>query len=739
MSIAATRDGLGAIDAPSDAPRTLELIVPGMHCAGCIRTIETGLNDVAGVVSARANLGERRVRVTWKGEDAAPITDRLTQLGFDWHQGDDNADDLERETSRELLISLAVAGFAAANVMLLSVSVWSGAEAETRSLFHWISALIATPAVLFAGRPFYRSAARALAAGRLNMDVPISLAVLMALAMSLVETILDGEVAYFDASISLLFFLLIGRALDHHMRQRARHSLSALARLVPDTATVIGDDGEEVARPLSTIFPGTRLRIRPGDRVPIDGRVVAGESDIDISLVTGESIPIHAEKGTTLQAGTLTINGSLELETTALSRDSFIARMREMMTAAENGRAGHRRIADRVAALYAPVVHLLALLTFIGWMTLAGDWRDAIYAAITVLIITCPCALGLAVPVVQVVAAGRLFQSGILARSGEALERAADVDHVIFDKTGTLTLGEPRLINAGAHSDRTIAIAAGLARNSRHPLCRALVQAAKDRAVTSGVCRDVSEHAGLGLEGQVEGTTARLGSAAWCGVTGSSSDASNIVCLTIGDEVSVFHLADRDRPGIETAIARLRTMGLDLEILSGDRAEVVVPMAERLGIDQYTAGLTPNGKLDRIRSLSDSGTGTMMVGDGLNDVPVLAAADVSVTPMSAADIGRASAGFVSLRDSLEAVPEIVEVARLARRRVRENIALAIAYNCIAVPIAMAGLATPLIATIAMSSSSIIVIANALRLQRARRPATKTASRKDAGMALETAT
>jgi len=365
---------------------------------------------------------------------------------------------------------------------------------------------------------------------------------------------------------------------------------------------------------------------------------------------------------------------------------------------------------------------------------LAGDWRDAIYAAITVLIITCPCALGLAVPVVQVVAAGRLFQSGILARSGEALERAADVGHVIFDKTGTLTLGEPRLIDAGAHSDRTIAIAAGLARNSRHPLCRALVQAAKDRAVTSGVCRDVSEHAGLGLEGQVEGTTARLGSAAWCGVTGSSSDASNIVYLTIGDEVSVFHLADRDRPGIETAIARLRTMGLDLEILSGDRAEVVVPMAERLGIDQYTAGLTPNGKLDRIRSLSDSGTGTMMVGDGLNDVPVLAAADVSVTPMSAADIGRASAGFVFLRDSLEAVPEIVEVARLARRRVRENIALAIAYNCIAVPIAMAGLATPLIATIAMSSSSIIVIANALRLQRARRPATKTASRKDAGMA-----
>lgn len=753
MSITATRLDLGpapnlreTVDASEaetsrGAPQTLELIVPGMHCAGCIRTIENGLSSLPDVVSARANLGERRVRITWKGQDASPITDRLTELGFDWHRGDDNTDELERATSRELLISLAVAGFAAANVMLLSVSVWSGAEAETRSLFHWISALIATPAVLFAGRPFYRSAARALAARRLNMDVPISLAVLLALAMSVFETILDGEVAYFDASVSLLFFLLIGRVLDHQMRQRARHSLAALARLAPDSAAVIESGGTEVATPLALIPVGARLLVRSGDRVPIDGRVVAGESDVDISLVTGESIPVHADVGTELRAGALALNGSLELETTTLARDSFIARMREMMAAVENGRSNHRRIADRVAALYAPAVHLLALLTFVGWMATAGDWRAAIYAAITVLIITCPCALALAVPVVQVVAAGRLFQSGILAKSGEALERAAEVNHVVFDKTGTLTMGEPCLLAGDEHAERSIAIAAGLARNSRHPLCRALVKAATERGIKPWDCAGVSEHAGQGLEGRIVGSVARLGSATWCGVAetqpGASDDDDNsVVFLAIGADVSVFRFSDRDRPGIGAALSRLRKMGLSMEILSGDRAEVVGPMARRLNIDTHAAGLSPEEKLGRVRRLRETGASTMMVGDGLNDVPVLAAADVSMTPTGAADIGRASADFVFLRDSLEAVPEVLDVARLARRRVRENIALAIAYNCVAVPIAMAGLATPLIATIAMSSSSILVIANALRLQRARRPVRESEKRLGPGEPIE---
>ena len=739
MSIAATHDNVGVqanrpepdgarpADALGQAHQTLELIVPGMHCAGCIRTIENGLGEVASVVSARANLGERRVRVIWRGEDASPITEKLTTLGFESHGINEATDDLERAKSRELLVALAVAGFAAANVMLLSVSVWSGAEAETRSLFHWISALIATPAVLFAGRPFYHSAARALAARWLNMDVPISLAVLMALAMSLVETALDGEIAYFDASVSLLFFLLIGRVLDNHMHQRARHSLAALARLVPDTAIVIGNNNQETPTPLARIPLGARLRVLSGDRVPIDGRVVAGESDVDISLVTGESLPVHAVKGAVLQAGALTLNGSLELETTAIAGESFISRMREMMTAVENGRAAHRRIADRVAGLYAPVVHLLALLTFIGWMATTGDWRDAVYAAITVLIITCPCALGPAVPVVQVVAAGRLFQNGILAKSGEALERAAEIQHVLFDKTGTLTVGEPRLENENTYADRSIAIAAGLARHSRHPLCRALVQAAKARGVTLAECDRVSEHAGLGLEGHVDGSDARLGSARWCGLAPISVDDRSVVCLTVDDDTFVFRFSDRDRPGIRTALTRLKAMGLDLGILSGDRAEVVAAMAKRLGIGDYEASLAPDEKLDRVRSLSEAGTPTMMIGDGLNDVPVLAAADVSMTPMNAADIGRASADFVFLRDSLEAVPEVVEVARLARRRVRENIALAIAYNCVAVPIAMAGLATPLIATIAMSSSSIIVVANALRLQGKRRREVKQAT------------
>lgn len=717
MSIAAS---CTIASATAGDEQVLELIVPGMHCAGCIRSIETGLGEVANVVEARANLGERRVRVVWRGQSPEPITDRLSALGFEWHLGDDDTSDHEQATMRELLIALAVAGFASANVMLLSVSVWSGAEAETRSLFHWISALIATPAVLFAGRPFYRSAAKALVARRLNMDVPISLAVLMALGMSLSETMLDGEIAYFDASISLLFFLLIGRVLDHRMRQRARRSIATLARLVPDKATVVDPARGEIEVPVREIGVGARLRIRPGDRIPMDGRVVSGASDVDISLVTGESVPVAADIGAELRAGTLNLNGALELETTALSRDSFISRMREMMTAVENARPSHRRLVDRVAALYAPAVHVLAFLTFAGWMVAVGDWRQATYAAITVLIITCPCALGLAVPVVQVVAAGRLFQNGILARSGEALERLAEVRHVLFDKTGTLTIGEPRLISADQHTDGDIAAAAGLALKSRHPLCRALVKAAKQRGIAPRDSIETTEHAGQGLEGRMDGGVARLGNAEWCGtVDPRDSDHSTVHLVTADGSRVCFDFADRERPALISTLDRLRAMGLELEILSGDRAEVVTPLARRLKVDRASSALTPGAKLERVRALRDAGTPTLMVGDGLNDVPVLAAADVSMTPMSAADIGRARADFVFLRESFEAVPEVIEVARLARRRVRENITLAIVYNCIAVPIAMAGLATPLIATIAMSTSSILVTANALRLQRSR--------------------
>jgi len=713
--------GNGALRAASrdlgDGSLALDLMVPGMHCAGCIRSIERGLTELDEVLKARANLGERRVTVTWTGDAPARITERLSGLGFDWHLADDADAADDGEEMRGLVRALAVAGFAAANVMLLSVSVWSGAAGETRDLFHWLSGLIAVPAVIYAGRPFYRSAWRALAARRLNMDVPISLAVLLALVMSLFETAAGGEHAYFDASVSLLFFLLIGRVLDHLMRRRARRSVAALARLVPDGATVLNPDGSTAYLQLGDIEPGRVLLIRPGDRVPLDARVVSGRGDIDCALVTGESAPVAAGPGTLLQAGTLNLAGVLEAETVARAETSFVARMREMMAAAEASRSPFRKFADRVAEIYAPAVHLLAAVTFAGWMFATGDWREAAYSAIAVLIITCPCALGLAVPIVQVVAAGRLFEAGVLMRDGEALERLAEVDHALFDKTGTLSVGAPVLRDLEAHDPAHLRLAAGLARDASHPLSRALVRAASALDLAPEPCRDVREFPGQGLEGQAGGGTVRLGSAAWCGAEDHDGDATSVHLSVDGVAVARFTFADTDRPDAGTALGRLEADGVDVAILSGDRQATVDAMARRLGVDQAEGALLPADKLARLETLRRTGAKVLMVGDGLNDAPVLTAADVSMTPVTAADIGRAQADFVFLHESLDAVPDALEVARAAHRRVRENVTLAVLYNCVAVPVAVFGLATPLIAAIAMSTSSIIVTANALRLWR----------------------
>ena len=730
----------------------LDLMVPDMHCAGCIRSIERGLAELEQVITARANLGERRVAVTWKQgrvgegpEDGARdgvrdgaaaavgahgITDKLEALGFVWHLADDADTAHETEILRELLWSLAVAGFATANVMLLSVSVWSGAMSETRDLFHWISALIAVPAVFYAGRPFYRSAWRSLAGRRLNMDVPVSLAVLLALFMSLYEVARGGPHAYFDAAVSLLFFLLIGRVLDQVMRRRAHRAVSALARLVPAGATAVDCAGKHVFQPLERILTGSRILIRPGDRVPIDACILSGTGDIDCSLISGESAPVTIGPGAVLRAGMLNLNGVIEARTIAPVEDSFVSRMREMMAAAEHSRGPFRKIADRMAEIYGPAVHILALLTFLGWVLASGDWHQALLAAITVLIITCPCALGLAVPIVQVVAAGRLFENGVMMRSGDALERLALVDRAFFDKTGTLTMGQAGLVESVAHDNQALAVAASLAKGGSRPLAQALVQAAEARGLILPPCTDAREKPGHGMEGVVDGRRVRLGRADWCGGSPDPSDDgySTSVLSVDGRIVERFRFTDTDRPDARDAISGIQHLGIDTEILSGDRQSIVDGMAGRLNITHTAGGLLPQDKVARVTEARANGHTILMVGDGINDAPVMAAADVSMAPVSAADIGRGQADFVFLRESLMAVPETVRTARLAMRLIKQNIGLALAYNCIAVPLAMFGLATPLVAAIAMSSSSILVTLNALRLyRRGRDPKPNTAA------------
>ena len=392
-----------------DGLRQIDLSVPAVHCAACIRTIEGALRKIEGVEQARVNLSTRRVSVKWRGNEVPPLVEALEQAGYQANLFDAEEDRRDPELDRQVR-ALAVAGFAAMNIMLLSVSVWSGASPETRLAFHWISAALALPALLYSGRIFFVSAWSALRQGRTNMDVPISIGVCLAFAISIYDTATNGPHAYFDAATSLLFFLLIGRTLDHMMRTKARNAVVGLTRMMPRGATVIRKDGSRDYLPAGEIEPGMRLAVAPGDRILVDGVVERGSSDVDFSIVTGESLPLTVTAGSRLRSGTLNLTGALTMRATSSARNSFVAEMVGLMAAAEDGRAHYRRLADRAARLYSPVVHLTALVTFLGWMAATGDWHRAISIAIAVLIITCPCALGLAVPMVQVVAARRLFE-----------------------------------------------------------------------------------------------------------------------------------------------------------------------------------------------------------------------------------------------------------------------------------------------------------------------------------------
>ena len=699
-----------------DGSSRLEFAVPDAYCASCITTIENALCALPQVKRARVNLSTRRVGVTFAPNEGSVLAlpAAIRASGYRTHVLDPSAESGKDPALGELVRAMAVAGFAAANIMLFSVSVWAGADAATRGLFHWISALIALPAIAYAGRPFFRSALAALSVRRTNMDVPISIGVLLATGLSLYETVVSGEHAYFDASTMLLFFLLVGRVLDHLMQQRARGALANLARLAPKRATLVRDDGALTQVPIEAVEPGARLLIRAGERVPADCRIATGSGMIDNSLVTGEALPLPAGPGDRLVAGAVALDGSLTVEVERPAAASFLARMGEMMAAAENSRTGYRRIADRASALYAPAVHLAALLTFIGWMLAGAGWHTALTDAVAVLIITCPCALGLAVPMVQTVAAGRLFRNGIMMRDGAALERAADVTTVIFDKTGTLTRGTLEFDGDSEASEEAQRMAARLAAHSTHPLARSLADAFGPSGILAG---GATEHPGQGVETVDGGVVWRLGSAAFCGVRAGAIKlaATRVFLSRNGLPVAAFAFHDVLRADAAAAMDRLADDGIRREILSGDTPAAVSAVADELDADAAQGGQSPADKLQRLTGKAEAGERVMMVGDGINDAPALRAAHVSMAPSDASDIGRSAADFVFTNDRLESVPLVIAFARRARRLVLENFGIAIAYNAIALPLAVAGQVTPLIAALAMSGSSVLVVANALRL------------------------
>ena len=764
----------------ADGTHELTLAVDGLQCGACVWLIESILGREPAVESGRINMTSRRLKIVWRGEArlAADLVARVEALGYRLMPFDAQAlAAASDQVGRKLIRALAVAGFAAGNVMLISIGIWAGAAAgwldsmgpATRTLLHWVSALIALPAIAYAGMPFFASAAAALRQRHANMDVPISVGVVLVAVMSLAETLNHGPHTYFDSAITLLFFLLIGRVLDHRARGQARATAEQLLTLRASDAAVLQPDGSVARRPQQSIGVGDRVLVGLGEAVSADGVVEQGVSSLDTSLVTGESLPLSVAPGWRVFAGTLNLGEPLVIRATATGGSTLLAECVRLIEAAESRRTRFVVLADRVARRYAPAVHLAALMTFAYWYFAGGlTLSGSLLIASAVLIITCPCALALAVPAVQVIATSRLFRKGILLKSPTALERLAEVDTVVFDKTGTLS--EPVL---GLLTDdldpEALRQAAAIAASSRHPLARALVEAAGTVPVAEGVIevpgqglhwrdwrlgsRAFAHATEMPAESQAapkrvaprpaEASDAAGNSASSCfDAAGCWGNAASVIAEAATPRRDSWPAADRpaddepwapelwltgpgraatrftfkERPRRDAAeiILRLRDFGLQVHLISGDRTPAVRRMAEAVGIADWHAAKTPVEKVAFIEALAAGGHRVLMVGDGLNDSPSLAAAHVSASPSSAADVSQTVADVVFQGALLAPVAQVIETARRARSVMGQNLALSIGYNLLMVPLAVAGWVTPWLAAAAMSSSSLLVIANSFR-------------------------
>ena len=678
---------------------THQLVLPSIHCAACIQTVEGTLGALPGIGRARVNLSQKRVAIEAEpGADPTPWIVALSRAGIEAYESEEQAPD----RSEDMILHLGVAGFAMMNVMLLSVAVWSGASESTRDFLHWTAAAIALPATAFSAQPFFRTAWRALKVGRLNMDVPISLAILLACGMSLYEVMEGGAHAWFDAALALTFFLLIGRVLDQRLRRAARSAAADLAALEP--RRVLRIEGEDrISRPIAEIGVGDRLWLKAGGRVPVDARPEAAEVSIDRSVLTGESDPVIRRAGEALFAGEILLTGPATLTATAVGEDTKLRRIAALVANAEGARGMFRGLADRAAAIYTPAVHIIAAAAFAGWLLATGDVRMALNVAIATLIITCPCALGLAVPAVAVAATSRLYRDGLLVTSETALERLAGVDTVLFDKTGTLT--ERRLILPEGLSETDLEIVRALAAASDHPLCRRLAE--RMAPGPTATLTDIAEVAGQGLCARAGGVEVRLGRGA-----GDETE------LVIGARRFALDSEEALLPEARESVEALAALGLEVGMVTGDRASNADRMARDLGLHQVWSEVLPEDKVAIVRDLEAKGRKVLMVGDGLNDTAALAAAHASIAPGSALDASRNAADVILVSGHLPRIAEAIRLARTARRRILQNFGMAAGYNAIAVPIAVLGFATPLAAAIAMSTSSVTVIVNSLRGMRA---------------------
>lgn len=738
------------------------LAVDGLHCAACVWLIESILQKQNNVILARLNLSKKYLRIVWQSQKEL-IKDYIkiiNEIGYKLYPFDELIlAEQEKKYNNDLVKCLAVAGFGAGNVMLFSSILWFSnlnlIGQATIDLMHFASAMIALPVIAYAARPFFKSAAISIKSRSFNMDVPIAVAIFLACTVSLIESFNSAKHVYFDSAVMLIFFLLIGRYLDFRARKKAFDIAKEFSILSANFARLIENDNNIKIIATKNIKKDMFLLVVAGDKIPADAIIIEGESEIDNSIITGETLPKKVINGDKVYAGAINLSLPIKIKVEKNHDQSLLSEIVKIVENAESQKNKFVKIADKIARSYTPIVHLVAFATFSLWyFFLDSGFENALLNATAVLIITCPCALALAVPIAQTITISNLIKRGILAKSGEALEKINEVEVIIFDKTGTLTAGKPKLINIlglnknlnEEEKDFYLMLAASLAKYSSHPLSASLVASNLQNTIDL----KVTEEQGFGLSSIYDHKILKLGKKDFVLIlndsipfqfsnqahefkgeaeqmyfsTCASQDPQNLCAsfekwngmtkcyFKFGDDEILFLFEDRLKSDASDVIQKLKLLNKEIILLSGDNKIIVEETAKTLGITEFYFEKTPLEKMEFLKSLNKK---IMMIGDGINDAPALALSDVSVSFCKAANIAQNTADIVLWGEKLSPILDIFSITKQQFKIIKENLAIALIYNLLAVPFAIMGYVTPLIAAIAMSSSSILVLLNSLRL------------------------
>jgi Cu+-exporting ATPase len=739
----------------TSAMESITLPVLGMTCASCQHHVEEALRATAGVESARVDLMAHRASVVFDPAIATPaqMVEAIRAAGYDAvlpraeaaTEAPSNAHDAEAE--RKAYATLIAGAAAMLLAMPLSAKMGTLDHALMRLLpwlfamppepLRWFLLILTAAMMAWAGRGIYLSALRGLRHGSTNMNTLVSLGTGVAFVYSAYATIwpAPGRQVYFDAVLLIIGFLLLGKALEGRAKRRALAALDALSRLKPATARRIRD-GVQTAVPLEEIQLADSVLVLPGERFPVDATILEGRTTVDESMLTGESTPLDREPGGRVLAGSLNYEGAVTCRAESLGEATMLAQITRMVTQAQSSRAPMERLADRASSIFVPVVLVLAALTFIVWMIATHSLERSLASTVAVLVVACPCAMGLAVPAALTVAVGRGAQLGVLFKGGEALERLAHLDAIVLDKTGTLTVGRPML--SGVHSlgkttdDDLLRIAAAAEERSNHPLAHAVVDAARALGLVWRPAEEAQVLPGRGLSAKVEGRDCLLGNEALfkefyitlpIEVIAPEPGVTRLWMALDRVPVGYFDARDALRPDAAEAVAALRRAGLRVLMLTGDSAAAAVPIAQQAGITEIEAGLDPAGKLARIRALQQSGLRVAMVGDGINDAAALAQADAGIAMGTGADLAQEAGDVLLLRAQPSAIPTALDLARATMRVMRQNLIWAAGYNLLGIPLAAGALypsfhilLSPWLAAAAMALSSVSVLGNSLRLR-----------------------